>query len=538
MQVNIYPKIFILPYIVDAPGGKTKITLEEEIAAISCLAFHRRKRIGIMTSRTEGIKAISKIYYPLVRIPWSEGCFIADGLEFLDFKFSDMVVPDMLQFVERLRKSSIVLEDFIETLRYGADLFSKIIESGFKEYRINHLIEDRNLLKLLLSLNDKLVPIDLMEKEKPRIMRPKLQIRDVENVSKVSNRLRMEVSMLRYILKALDSEVNNHLERLSKEGALILREYKRKTSEIENEISRRIKNLTEMRLKEVNEVEREYDKRIKELLREREKVEKVLLRNRILLEGRLRRGKRKFVKSSKVDIYLSRIEELTRRSKNLQRAIEEIEGEKNDKIKNIEEKYDTLITGEREKIEVLNESRDAEIKKVNEDIEKIKKISSKIRENIMQIVGEKESLMKVIEGCSLPIKENETTIIGVPFYIVVYEGRGEGRFDFHPPVKVSGLMKAADNLFKLNLESRIALLLTPLREPVNVILNILMERCGEDPYLNSEIRRIVDEENILLSGTFIDSLRYGLRRLRENGWLNSHEESAIVGFYESMLKTQ
>ncbi|MEM1587248.1 MAG: hypothetical protein QXX99_07700 [Candidatus Bathyarchaeia archaeon] len=537
MQINLHPKIFILPYIVDTPGGEARITLEEEIAAISCLALHRRKRIGFMTGRMEEIKAISKIYYPLVCIPWGRGCFIADGLEFLGFTFSDIMVPDMLQFVEKLRESSSSLENFMETLSYGANLFSNIIKSGFERYRISCLIGDRSLLELLLSMYDKLAPIDLMEEEKPRLIRPKLQAVDVENISKVPARLRMEVSMLKYTFKVMEGEVSNHLERLSKEGDLIMREYKRKAPEFETEISERVRRLAEMKSKEISEIEKEYEKRARDLLREREKVEKALLRNRILLERFSKKyGKRKSVKSSKVDLYLSRIEELTRRSKDLQRAVEEIEAEGNEKVREIEKKYDALIMGERKKMEILNESRDAEIKKVNEDIEKIKKIYLAVKDCVMKIIGEKERLIKAIEECILPVKVSETMIIGVPFYAIVYKGRGEERLDFHPPVKVSGLTKAAENLLKLNLESRVNLLLTPLGESVNVLLDVLMKEYGKNLYLSSEIRRIIGEEKTFLSKTFMESLRCGLERLKKNGWLSSHEESTVISFYESVLK--
>ncbi|MEM2273694.1 MAG: hypothetical protein QXX56_05745 [Candidatus Bathyarchaeia archaeon] len=541
MQEDNHPKTFILPYIIDTSYGETRITLEEEIAAISCLAFHRRKKIGIISSRAEEIKAISKIYYPLVCLPWGQGCFITDGLEFLGFTFSDFVVPDLLQFLEGLRKSRFTLNNFIETLDYGTNLFSDIVKNGFGENRINCLIVDRDLLKMLLSLSDKLALADSVGEEKPELIRPKLQTNPVESISSISSRLKTEISMLRYTLKTLEDEVSRHLEMLSKESDLIVREYKRKISEFEAKINRRSKYLIEKKLKEINEVEKKYDKRIKDLLREREKVERILLKNKIFLEKRSRKGnegKRKSIKGSRVDLYLLQIEDLAKRSKELRRAIEETEAEKNNRIQDIEEKYSMLIKNGIEKIDVLRESRDADIGRVNEDTEKIKKMYLTIKENIAQIINEKERLINALWESYLPINIRENAIIGLPFYMVIYEGRSERRLDFYPLVKVSGSIKAADNLFKLNLESRITLLLTPLKEPINVILNALVENYSRDPYLNGELRRIVEEKNILFSRTFIETLKSGLENLKHNGWLNSQEENTIVDFYESILKAQ
>lgn len=530
MRENIQLKTFILPYVLDSSLGGLRITLEEEIAVISCLAFCRRKKIGIISSRAEGIKAILKIYYPLVCFPRGQGCFIADGLEFLGFTFSDLIAPDMLQFIETLKRSSFVLRDFVETLNYGASLLSDLLKSGFKKHRINCLIDDASLLNLILSQSDKLVLVDAIREEKSRFVQPKLRASPLEDISGITSRLKAEVSMLKYTLKTIEDEVNNHLRMLSKESELILLEYKKKMAELEDEMDKRGKILVKKKLKEINEVEKKYNKMIRDLLREREKVEKALLRKRISLERRRKSGRRR------EDIYLLQMGDLEKKSKDLQKAIEKVEREKNEKIKDIEEKYEVLIKGEMEKAEVLRETRDAEMRRINEDAEKIKRMFLVTRENIMQIIGEKERLIRAIEGCSLPINICENAVIGIPFYMVVYERSGERRFDFHPPVRATGLIRATDNILKLDLESRVTSFLTPLREPVNIILNALMENCGKDPYLTSELERIMDEGNILLSRNFTDFLKCGLERLRQNRWLNSQEENIITGFYESIIK--
>lgn len=530
MRENSPLKTFILPYIIDSSPGGLKITSEEEIAVISCLAFCRRKKIGIISSKAEGIKAILKIYYPLVCFPRGRSCFIADGLEFLGFTFSDLIAPDMLQFIEALKRSSFALRDFMETLNYEANLLSGILKSGFKKQRINCLIDDASLLNLILSQSDKLVLVDTIGEEKFRFVRPKLQACPLEDISGIIDRLKTEVSMLKYTLKTMEDHVNNHLRMLSKESELVLLEYKRKMSEFEDEMDKKGKILVKRKLKEINEVEKKYNKMIRDLLREREKVEKTLLRKRISLERR-RKSRR-----GKEDIYLLQIVDLEKKFKDLQKAIEKVGREKDEKIKDIEEKYRSLIKGEMEKADILRETRDAEIRRINEDAEKIKRIFSAIRENIMRIIGEKERIIKAIEERSLSINICENAIIGIPFYVVVYERSGERRFDFHPPARATGLIRAADNILKLDLETRLTSFLTPLREPVNVILNALMENCGKDPYLTNEVERIMEEGNILLSRNFTDFLKCGLEKLRQNRWLNSQEENIIMDFYESIIK--
>lgn len=223
-----------------------------------------------------------------------------------------------------------------------------------------------------------------------------------------------------------------------------------------------------------------------------------------------------------------------KRAKDLQRAIKEIEAEKNNKIRSIEREYDALIMDEKDRIEVLRESRDTDISRINRDIEKIKEAYSVIRGNIIQIIDEKERSINLIKKCLLPIKVDETAIIGIPFYMIMYRGRKRSRLDFYPPVKLS---EAADNILEYDLEQRIIRLLTPLKEAWSIIISVFTENWEKDPYLSSEVERIINEENMLLSKNFMENLRHGLKRLKENRWLNGHEERAIINFYESKIRS-
>jgi len=545
MQTNFYSKTLSFPFLFDVPDVTREDALREEIAAVSCLAFCERRRIGIIGGRTEKVKAILKIYYPLIYTPWKKRCFIIDGLGFLGFAFSDLTIPDILQFTESLKKSSVLLKDFMETLDYGTRLFSDITKSAPKDYRIDYLIGERNLLEILSSLSNKSALINLMEEEKPKMIQPRLQATHVKNVvesiSQILIRLSAEVNMLRYAQKVLESEVSSHLEMLSRESSLVLREYRRKEKEVDIEINEKIRCFNEEKLKEINEVRREYNRKIRVLLKEREKAEKALLKNKILLEKQLKMrsyGKNKYSKK-KVDLHLSRIEELTRRIKEIEKAIEEIEAEESNKIRDIEKKYEMLIINEKEKIEVLKESRDADISRINEDIKKIREAYLDIKENIMRIISGKEMLIKSIENCLFPIKVDEITIIGIPFYVVIYEGQEESRLNLYPPIGLRCSAEMVKDILKHNLKQRMTRLLEPFKKYWSGILNVLVENLDKDAYLSGEVKRILNEgNNILLSRNFMDILKNGLEKLKEDLWLNSQEENEIIDFYMRELKIE
>lgn len=537
VQPSPYQRIMAMPFFIGSFGAEAGITLEEEIAAVACLAFCRRRRTKIIAGKLEGIKAISKMYYPLMGIPRNNGCFILDGIGFLGFAFKDIAVPDMLQFTESLRMNSIVLRKFMETLDYGARLFTDIVKGTPRYNRINYLVGERKLLETLRSLSERSLLFDLAEKERPMLLLPRLQMSHLKNtmeeITKTLDRLSMEISMLRYTLRVLESEVNGRLEALSRESAIIMREYRRREREIEAEVDERIRHLEEERLKEIARVEGEYEKKVRSLLREKERAERALIRSRILLEkSAKRRGARSKSARAKMELYALRVEELTKRIKDLNKAIEEAESEKNNTVKNIRRKYDALIMGERSKIDILRESRDADASRINENIEKIKKSHAIIEESIMKIINEKDNLMRIIKMCSLPISLDEIAVIGVPFYLVVYEGRGR-RLDLHPPATFSGVI---GNILGYGLERRMSLLLQYQNEAWSAVMSAIMENWDKDSHLKCEVDRIINEENMLLSRDFMDALRRGLEGLREKGWLSDREENTILSFYDSKVE--
>lgn len=540
MEAGISARILALPYIIGAPGVGRRVSPEEEVAAISCLAFCRRKRAGIIFRGTERIKAILKAYYPLLCTPLSGGCLILDGLNIFGFTLTDINVPDLSQFTEELKRRSIVLGDFMEALDEWANLFKNIANS-FREYHTRCIINDKKLLCAISSLEGELMPIDLAGHEGHRIMRLRLSADEISNITKefsaLISRLGADVSMLKYTLRVLEGEVSGRLGMLVKELDLATREYMRREREFEGEINEKIRRLEEEKAREISRLRREYGKKLRALLREKEVVERALLKNRALVDkysgaegGRRRRSAKK-----RVDMYLSRVEELTEKLRGLERNIAEVLREEEASIKGIEERYHSLISGEREKINLLREARDTEIGRINENIERIKRAYTVIKENIMRIISGKERTIEALRGCVAQLKLSEISIVAVPFYTIIYEGRGEKRLDFYPPARPLEAAGTDESALKRNLEERILLFLNPLKDNWETILSILAQNWNKN-LLSAEIERIIREGNILLAEGFQENLREGLRRLKDRGLLREGEEESIINFYKAEVE--
>ncbi|MEM1582948.1 MAG: hypothetical protein QXK89_10655 [Candidatus Bathyarchaeia archaeon] len=549
MQVKNQHQSFALPYIIiEDADQEARITPEAEVAAIFCLALQHRRKTGIIMGRIENLRSISKAYYPLIYIPCADKCAIIDGLGFSRTTLLDRNIPDASHFTETIRKSRVSPSLFIEALSDGATLFSKPLKEEKKKWEIEYLISDTDLVKSLSSFIWKLKPIKEPSSEKDSIIPFRISISEAEESAKkvfdLWRRLKVEVSMLAYTLQFLEDEVNYHNGKLSKESEQILSEYKRQMSDLEVRVNERIKQIIKQKEKEIKRIQNVYKKKAGSILKEKDKINRAIYRTEQLLERKLKR-KRKGKRVRKADLeneikfYERKIESLRERIRDLQRIEEKNSWEERHAIKEVEEKYDSLINSERERLEVLREARDVEMARINEANKRIKSVYVMIENQLKKIIEEKESLIRVIEEAMLPLRASEPMMVGVPFYIIKYESRGESRLDFLSPVKVTGLSgtlrKTGGDFSKLNIESRFSSILKPLSETLNNMISRDFNRLiGGDEYLRRKIEIIVESENILKRNNFVEILGSGLEKLEFEGWINSEEKSAIIKLLESL----
>lgn len=535
-------QVLILPYAVNYTEQELKVVSHEvEIAAVYCLAQCRRRKTRIISGGAEELEAISKVYYPLIAIPEEGSYAIIDGLGYSCLTMKSRIVPDTSYFIESLKKSATRLDQFIESLDMGAKLFSEFLRADRVERRIKYLIWDADLISLFSSFLERLEQPKQTEKIISFIP-PRVSVTEGREIGKLISKERRnlitETSMLNYTLRVLGDEINHHMRRLQKESDEILRDYKRRLDEVENNVEKRIKDLNKSMEGEIKKVMNLYERRIRSILREKKKIDSEIHRIECLLEGGLRlkskvRGRREPVLGDKTRLYEEKIESLRRDSHNFLKILEEIRKERDRDVRAIEEKYKALTMREREKLEVLRESRDAELSKVNNLIEKIKSIFLEIERQIKQLMEERNLLIRIIESCLLTMKINDPVIIGMPLYAIKYRDRNKVRIDFYPPAKITRPIetyeKARKNISRLNLESRIALFLSPLSDAIKrSILTPLIRDVDESQFMREKFESLIKAGNILEAIEFRDVLSAGLKSLEHEGWINERERNAIL----------
>lgn len=466
-----------------------------------------------------------------------ERCIFIEGLGLSHFTFKSRRAPNFSGFIEALRRSMGSLSSFAESLDIGARLLHEHLAAAI-EKKIDYLICDTGLAALLSSLISKEIGRGPTAVEIPLIP-IRVSISDIgrveEGLSEEWRRLRIEVSILEYALKTLREEFDYHLKKLSREVEEALWDYKRRLAEAE--VERKIEEVLKLRDKEIDEIERMHDKRMKALLREKRKIERELRRIESLLGRNLKGkegvgGRRKSIFEDKIRFYREKAEFLRKNLTNLSRMEREVEEKRKNEIEEIRKKYESLIASERERIEVLRETRDAKLSKINEFNNKIRVTCSEIERAIGQLIEERYSLMETIKSCTLPLRIEELAVI-VPLYAAKYVSRDKVRLDFYTPAKAMSPISASESigsdLFKLNLESRMRLLLSPILRVVdNVLIKNVISEIEKNQYLSGSIMRLIEAENILKGEGFTDILRVGLEGLEYEGWINAQERSLIL----------
>jgi len=537
-------KVFTIPYIVKSNNQNGKVSYEMEVAAIFCLALCHRRKTRIIFGKLEDLGAISKIYYPLICMPWMNKCVIIDGLGLTYLSFSDRSIPDLTYFIETLKKSRANLSSFIEAMEAGAKIFEKILEKNKKEKKIEYLVRN---IKLVNVLTEWLKEKESFARKNNSIIPPRISMNDcekiVENISKEWRRWKTEISMLKYTLQILNEEANHHTKKLSRESEQIWLEYRGRLADIERNLSERIKLIIGEREREIKDILNSYKKRINSIRREREKLERTIYRMKQTLEKNLKKKRNKGKNAKKrtslderIKFYKEKINALTKDIRRLAKLEEKIQKEKDSRVREIEEKYEILIANEREKLKILKESRDIELARVNENARKIESTHSAIIKQIGQLIKEKESLVKMIEECTLPLKIDEPAVIGVPLYAAKYRrGPNKIRLNFYPPAKTIDpikIFKGDKNKFmQLTLKERISMFLKPLSQDLNnTILRNLNEIIRVDSHLKEKIERIIRDRNLLSQDHFLEILEIGLRKLEADGWISSQEKNSILNF--------
>jgi len=540
--------IFVLPYLTrEADEEEEECNVDLERAAILCLSETRRKKPGILSGSPERISCISKLHYPFWGVPWNDRCIVIDGLDILSSEIERKVIPDVLRFTEDLTRCSSSINHFLEALKRHSATFKGFASS--KRLRLRGVVDGSLMPKHLVKiLGEKRRTGEGDIAESP-FLPPTVSIWEAEERARGFieqwEALNGEVDSLYYAIDVLSRETEHHKEKLSIEIEEIRGDFDSRLIRVKRSVDRRVKALIKRREKDGARIEKASERRLERLLRERSRLEQRVTRLTASLNEALKARKRLKKRhpgrsTTRIDKtiakYRGEIRALKRKISQIKKQEAEERREMLRRLREVEEKYRSMINDELEKLEILKEARKIELSEKGELMSRIDRDSSSIESQIRELIAEKEAEINALEGLAVPVRVDEISLIGIPFYLVIFEGQRGMRAEVYPPMSVGGqasiMRRVRRMLFSFSLESRMQQMLRPRFPELNgAVFMRLEERIRSRSALREIIFEAARSNNLLVSPQFAGNVERGLRRLEDEGWVSPEEGRSIIDLY-------
>ena len=539
--------VFLVPYLTEESERENPFTAEMERAAILCLSEAKRKKAGILSGRSERISCIAKLCYPLWAVPWDDRCIIIDGLDMTSSSIRRNELPDVLKFTEDLNRSSPSLDLFLKSLKRHSQTFKGFKSSKRIDFR--GIVDKAPILESLTTIFREAVKIGGEDGSDvvfvPLIISQEQAEEKARRLIEQWDFLNSEIDSLLYAIEVLSGETEHHKGKISREIEEIRRDYDSRISHTKKLVDRKVKSLVKEKEKAKSRVENTSQRRLEKIIREKsrlkERIERFNSSLREAVETR-RRQKSKYPKRSttridnKIAKYRNEIQMLREKISELERLESKTRRETLRRLKEIEERYRIMIAEELEKLEILEEARKLEISEKSELISRIDRASSTIESQIRGLIAEKTEELKKLENKTVPFEIEETSLIGIPFYLAIFESPKRVRAEIYPPMVAksytSALQRIKRMFFSFSLESRMELLLNPRFPELNreIFLN-LEKRIRSSISFRETIFETGKSNNLLESSNFASSIAEGIGWLEREGWIGRDEGQRIMKMY-------
>ena len=543
------PRNLILPYVIEDSERKRTFSWRMEAATILCLAEAERKKPKILRRTPEDISYISKMLYPLWAFPWDEICLIIDGLGLSYHKVAHKILPDIKEFTEDLKRSTVSRGQYRSVLDKHRKTFREFPSTI--EISLNAIIGDKEALADLFSFitHGLHVEEDSSKRATNSLIPPRIGMEEASEKAggliKEWRSLLSDIRALRYAEETLDKEMKRHEEKALEEVEELLRTYERRISEQGLLVEKRVREIMRKRETMVKGTVRDYEKRLKAASKEREKLELATRRLEQVLKGYEKRrealrGKKPrrdtYYWDSKIAFYRERIREQSWRVRAASGMAEKIRREGEETLEKIREDHQRMINKETEKIEVLKSSRELEVSKRRGEVEELQRSASNIKAQIGRLIQEKEQSAAMLRDMTVSCGLNEITLVSIPLYMVRYVSMDRDRIEVYPPVvaeSYDGIIRRIQRaIWTFSLESRIRLLIRSRSKVFDdKLFKNLEKHLQRDKHLKDEMDDIGKSNNLLMIPGFRDAIINGLRELEEEGWINADEKNEILGIY-------
>jgi hypothetical protein len=523
----------ILPFTVSSQANGV-FNGDIEKAAVFCTAELNRQKGGGFFRKQDAEKLVftSKVLYPFWITPFRESTLLLDGLNVASYTITYPALPDLKAFIERLKEQQMIRQVHTNFLSNNQNYFQN--SNNEQKLVIDGLLNDaefnRDFLKYVKQATTTDLPITEAVLVTPALNEEGV-LKMLQNIESTRLKLSEDLADLKETIKLLNSKSLESQADLREEIKAVENEFGVKIRKAKAILDDKVSEINKAYADEVAVVSNRFERKITglqtdlvkcekekgQLDEEIEHVESEIKTSAINKDDSAEqkwKEKRNELKDQRPEI--------ASKLKETQKLIDEEEEAKKTSLFQLMQDNEAKIREVSKDLLEIESAQDAEIKVFRNEIEKIEDLTSNIIEKVNELSKNREEKMLEFDQLGIRQKRTDHLLVYMPFYLSCYHSKSAKRYTYLAPSDVSdgGLSARLKALGKI----KISQLFQPKYKRISSILNSFIGLMDENIVFSRETSEACLKANILqIEKSAQDSVRSGLNKLKEQGWLSESE---------------
>jgi len=508
-----------------------------ERAAIFCLAeLERRKGSGFVLKRApREFSFIVEVCYPFWLVPWGETSFVFDGLKVSSYTLLYHSVPNTETFLSGVKRSSATREAYEAFLSDNINYFQT--SENQEEKMIEGLLTDSNFLqdfKLYLSEAQQVKPSvsDVV------LLAPTLDEDSIFSIKQQLENLKIrftkDVNSLYKGMKLLNTITKKYIAAVQGEIKEVKKEFNEELERRKPPVMEKVEKIRRQYDEQVTRVSKRFERELYRLQQEKVKLEKTkaLLLNKIerceaeietCIVNKDSAGERRW--KEQLEQNKKELSKLEKEIKEAEERIKIPENAKRQEISKLKAECETRVDEVTWELREIEASRDAKIRIYEKEMEKLERQTETIIGEMDKLARLREKTLNQLNGLGINKKRSRCTLVYMPFYVVCYRAESKKQYVVYPP-SIANSMKLSIKLKGTFGRAKIKQLLVRRSKAISSLISKFPVILEQNAVFEREINEAGLKANII-GGGLRESVRNGLEKLREEGWLSKEEHETF-----------
>jgi len=527
----------ILPFSVPSENRKELFTKGMERATVFCLAeMERRKGSGFVLKRApREFMFIVEVCYPLWIVPWGKISLVFDGLNVASYTLVYDTVPNIEAFLNGVNRSSATREAYATFLSDNLNYFQASEKQ--EEKLIKGLFTDSNFLE------DFNLYLSEARQVKPSLSEIVLLAPTLDETAVFSLKRELETLKAKFTkdanslykgMKLLNAATKKYIKAIHSEMREVEDEISEKLEKRKPAVTEKVEKIRRQYDGQVTRVSKKFEKELYRLQQERVKLEKT----KALLNGKIERceadietcvinkdsaGERRW--KGKLDQHRKELSRIEREIKEADERIKVPENVKKQEISRLKTECESRVDEAMWELREIEASRDAKIQIYEQETKKLEAQTATIIGQMDKLAKLRDATLDQLSELGMKQKRNKYTLVHMPFHVVCYRVNSKKQYEVFPP-SVANSMSFSLKLKTLG-RAKIKQLLVQRSKAITSLINKFLAIMEQNAVFEREINEAGEKANILQIENLRESVRNGLEKLKEEGWLSEEDHKTF-----------